>query len=108
MRGAYYDQWRPAVQPARLRDLDRFLARVNEKLAGVRPLDARDATHAVLRVLCRHLDRGQVLKVLDALPQPIRAFWPLGAVPAGTGARGAKMSAAEARETEASRGKAGA
>jgi uncharacterized protein (DUF2267 family) len=88
VRGVYYDQWRPAAQPERLRDLDGFLARVNEKLAGVRPVDARDATHAVLRVLSRHLDRGQVLKVLDVLPQPIRAFWPLEAMPGGVGARG--------------------
>ncbi len=77
VRGAYYDQWHPAGQPDRTRDLDGFLARVDQKLDGIRPINVRDATRAVLRVLSRHLDRGQVLKAVGTLPRPIREFWPL-------------------------------
>jgi uncharacterized protein (DUF2267 family) len=89
VRGVYYDQWHPAAQPERTRDLDEFLGRVSDKVGGIHPVDVRDATRAVFRVLSRHLDRGQVAKVVDALPQPVRDFWPLeDAPPANDAARG--------------------
>jgi uncharacterized protein (DUF2267 family) len=83
MRGVYYDQWQPAAQPERTRDLDEFLARVAEKIHGIRPVDVRDATRAVFRVLSRHLDRGEAAKILNALPRPVRELWPLEHPPPG-------------------------
>lgn len=78
IRGRYYDQWHVAAQPEKLRSLDDFLARVSERVGGLgRPLNARDAARAVFRVLSRHADRGQVRKVVDALPKQIAEFWPL-------------------------------
>lgn len=75
VRGLYYDQWHPARQPERLRTLEEFLGRVREGLEGIRPVDARDATQAVFRTLTRHADPGQVRKVIEALPEEVRAFW---------------------------------
>jgi uncharacterized protein (DUF2267 family) len=75
VRGLYYDQWHPAGQPERLRTLDEFLGRVGEGLEGIRPVNVRDATRAVLRTLTRHVDPGQVGKVIDALPEEVRALW---------------------------------
>jgi uncharacterized protein (DUF2267 family) len=96
VRGLYYDQWHPAAgrmephpRPERSRNLDAFLKRVGEGLAGIRPVNVRDATRAVFRILSRHVDRGQVAKVVHALPEPIREFWPLeGTPPANDAARG--------------------
>jgi uncharacterized protein (DUF2267 family) len=79
VRGLYYDQWHPAGQPDRLRTLDEFLERVNSRLHGIRPVNARDATRAVFRTLSRHADPGQIGKVVDALPEEVRALW-LGAL----------------------------
>lgn len=87
VRGVYYDQWHPAGKPDRTRDLDEFLARVSDKLGGTRPVNVQDATRAVLRVLSRHVDRGQVTKVRDALPQPIHDFWPLEDTPPANDAK---------------------
>ena len=75
VRGLYYDQWRPAGQPERLRTLDEFLGRVGEGLQGIRPVDVRDATQAVFRTLTRHADPGQVRKIIDVLPEEVRALW---------------------------------
>ncbi|MBC4016873.1 DUF2267 domain-containing protein [Siccirubricoccus deserti] len=75
VRGLYYDQWHPAGQPERLRTLDEFLGRVGDGLQGIRPVNVRDATLAVFRTLARHADPGQVRKVINALPEEVRAFW---------------------------------
>jgi len=97
VRGVYYDQWHPARQPERVRDLDEFLERVADKVGGIRPVNIRDATRAVLRVLSCHLDRGQVVKVVDAMPQPVRDFWPLeDTPPANDAERGQGLRPGEA------------
>lgn len=83
VRGAYYDQWRPAALPERTRTLDAFLARVAEGLHGTSDLDPRPTTQAVLRTLTHHLDPGQVAKVMDALPEEVRALWRDSAAVAG-------------------------
>lgn len=75
VRGAYYDQWRPVAQPERYRSLDEFLAKVEENLGAIRPVDPRDAARAVFQVLNRHIAEGQARKVRDSLPEPIRALW---------------------------------
>jgi uncharacterized protein (DUF2267 family) len=82
IRGAYYDQFRPAQQPVVVRDRDAFLALVNRGLAGTRPLDAEAATRAVLATLSRHLPRGQIDKAREAMPKEFRDLWPAEAAPA--------------------------
>jgi uncharacterized protein (DUF2267 family) len=86
VRGVYYDQWHPAAEPDRPRDLDEFLERISDKISGTRPVNVRDAARAVFRTLSRHVDRGQVRKVMDALPQQVRDFWPLEDTPPASGA----------------------
>ncbi|MCX8133437.1 MAG: DUF2267 domain-containing protein [Roseococcus sp.] len=73
LRGAYYDQWRPGAQHEPARSLDEFLARIEENLGRGRPLNPADALAASFRTLARHVDHGQVEKVLGALPHGIRA-----------------------------------
>jgi uncharacterized protein (DUF2267 family) len=81
VRGVYYDQWHVERQPERLRDADEFLERIGQKLTGTRPVNLQGATRAVLRTLSRHLDRGQVAKVVHALPQQLRGLWPIEDTP---------------------------
>jgi uncharacterized protein (DUF2267 family) len=75
IRGLYYDQWHPAGEPDRFRTLDEFLERVAEGMNGVRPVNIPDAAQAVFRTLSRHVGAGQVVNVLNALPEPVRMFW---------------------------------
>ncbi len=76
IRGAYYEHFRPAIQPVPLRTADEFLDVVAENLAGARPVDVAEATQVVLAVLGRHVTPEQVDKVKHHLPQRIRALWP--------------------------------
>jgi uncharacterized protein (DUF2267 family) len=76
IRGAYFDQYRPAVQPASARSHDDFIARIHHDLDGSRPVNAEHVATAVMRTLNRHVTEGQVKKVRDSLPKGVRAMWP--------------------------------
>jgi uncharacterized protein (DUF2267 family) len=76
VRGAYYDQWRPAGKPERIRTRDEFLTRIAEQLEDTRPVNVAKAAEAVFGILARHVSPGQVQKVVEALPEEVRALWP--------------------------------
>lgn len=76
VRGLYYDQYEPTKQPDVTRSLDEFLERVGEGLVNIRPVDAKDATRSVFRVLAHRIDLGQSAKVREALPKEVQALWP--------------------------------
>jgi len=75
VRGVYYDQYKPAAQPADWSTVEEFLTEVQKWLADTRPTDAKDATRAVFALLSRRIPAGQVAKIKQALPEPIRNFW---------------------------------
>jgi uncharacterized protein (DUF2267 family) len=79
VRGLYYDQWHPSEQTLKQRSAEKFLDHVSRRLADIRPVNVKDATHVTLQVLNHHLDPHQVEKVRQALPENIRALWPTGA-----------------------------
>jgi uncharacterized protein (DUF2267 family) len=76
VRGAFYDQFRPSDLPQRRRKLDEFLQPISEELAMTRPVNVREASRAVFRVLSRHVNRGQIEKVVRSMPDEVRAIWP--------------------------------
>jgi uncharacterized protein (DUF2267 family) len=76
VRGLYYDQWHaPGRMDEKPRTLDEFLAPIGERLAQIRPVDARNATQAVFRLLSRHVNPGQIDKVRQSLPGEVQAIW---------------------------------
>lgn len=72
VRGTYYEQWHIGGHGTPPRSLDDFLALVGENLGRGRPVSPAAAVTAVFRTLNRHVDAGQVQKVLGALPSAIR------------------------------------
>ena len=78
VRGLYYDQWHPSDQALKQRSAQAFLDHVSEGLADIRPVNVKDASGAVFRVLDHYVDPHQIQKVRAALPQNIRALWPSG------------------------------
>lgn len=76
VRGIYYDQWHaPGRMDEKPRSLDEFLKPIGEQLTQTRPVDVRDATQAVFRLLSRHVNPGQIEKVRQSLPGEVQAIW---------------------------------
>jgi uncharacterized protein (DUF2267 family) len=75
VRGAYYDQFDPANQPADCDRIEEFVERIADDLAQIRPVDPKAAVHSVFGVLSHHLPDGQIAKVRGALPRSLRASW---------------------------------
>jgi uncharacterized protein (DUF2267 family) len=90
VRGLYYDQWSPSGNPSDLHTADEFLAEVERSLGDIRPVSVRDGVRAVLRTVGDHVERGQIVKVCDALPKEIRALWPMQADTGKMPAKGKK------------------
>lgn len=72
VRGAYYDQYQPAILPDKTRSPDEFIARLAEQVKFTRPVDPQDALAVVCAVMARHVDPGQMEKVWHALPAELR------------------------------------
>lgn len=72
VRGTYAEQWHIAGTPAPVRGMEDFLDLVGAHLGRGRAIGPDAATVAVFRTLVRHIDQGQVDKVLAVLPGPIR------------------------------------
>lgn len=77
VRGVFYDGYRPAGKPDRIRSRDEFLQKIGEQLAQIRPVGADDAARAVFKVLDRHIARGEIDEVKEALPHDIRTLFPV-------------------------------
>ena len=87
VRGAYYDQFQPARQPADWNNAEAFIAQVAERLHDARAVDPEEALKAVLTVISRNITAGQLIKVKEALPRDIRILW--------DGAEARQLAAAE-------------
>jgi uncharacterized protein (DUF2267 family) len=76
LRGVFLEGWRPLDPPRGGRDPEVFLQEVRARVAGTCPRDANDITTSVLWVLSDRLDPGEVRKLIQHLPKPLRTFWP--------------------------------
>lgn len=78
VRGVYYENWRPQVNPTPIRKQEEFLACIQDELGRSRPMDPKGVARAVLKVIDEHLDRGEVEKVKHSLPAELRVLFPGG------------------------------
>ena len=76
VRGIYFEGWRPAGKPEKIRSRDEFLAGLAHKFENVRPINPEDAARAVFQTIEHHVDSGEIADVIQSLPQEIRALWP--------------------------------
>jgi uncharacterized protein (DUF2267 family) len=74
IRGLYYEGWRLANDPTRIRDRAAMIARVREELA-TDPLDPVDVLRAVIHLLVEHVSPGEILDVVATLPSRIAELW---------------------------------
>lgn len=76
VRAAFYDRFDPTGLPKPCHGADEFLQLIADDLRDGRGVDPRDAAQSVFGVLYRHVSKGQIDKVVRALPREIRTFWP--------------------------------
>jgi uncharacterized protein (DUF2267 family) len=76
MRGFYYEGWRLADRPARVRHLNDFLEYIEgENFRGL-GTDSERAVRAVFAVMANRLDAGEVEKIIKMLPEELRGLFP--------------------------------
>jgi uncharacterized protein (DUF2267 family) len=76
LRGAYYEQWRPAATPVKRRTKVDFLAQVGESFK-IDPLaQPSQAVIAVFELLSKKVTRGEIEDVRRALPEELKNLWP--------------------------------
>lgn len=76
IRGLFFEGWRLADVPLRIRDRAEFVQLVASRYRA-RPLDDLDAgVRAVISVLSRNIDFGETFAVLRSLPDELRDLWP--------------------------------
>jgi uncharacterized protein (DUF2267 family) len=76
LRGAYYEQWRPAATPVKKRSKADFIARVADSFKADPMENPAQAILAVFELLSEKITRGEIEKVRHALPQELRNSWP--------------------------------
>jgi uncharacterized protein (DUF2267 family) len=83
LRGAYYEQWRPATTPVKNRSKADFIARVEDSFKAD-PLTRPSASiMAVFELLSNKISPGEIEDVRHALPADLRDMWPEHYVAAG-------------------------
>jgi uncharacterized protein (DUF2267 family) len=83
LRGAYYEQWRPATTPVKHRTKADFLARVEDSFKPDPLAQPSQAVIAVFELLSRKISRGEIDDVRHDLPEEVRTLWPEPYVSAG-------------------------
>jgi uncharacterized protein (DUF2267 family) len=76
VRGVFFEGWHPSDKPRKERHWDEFVAHVSESFALETETHPTEITRAVLRVLCAHVDDGEVNSLKHILPQEIRKLLP--------------------------------
>jgi uncharacterized protein (DUF2267 family) len=76
IRGFYYEGWHPAGTPVKIRHAEAFLDYVNGEVFRGLGVDPEEAVRAVFETLAKHIDAGEVDKLIRMFPQELQAFWP--------------------------------
>jgi uncharacterized protein (DUF2267 family) len=76
IRGIYYEGWRPAGKPVKIRQKEEFLQQVVSHFAPGEELEPETATRAVFKLLRHRISEGEIKKIMDTLPGPIAELWP--------------------------------
>ncbi|HRO49531.1 MAG TPA: DUF2267 domain-containing protein [Hyphomicrobium sp.] len=79
LRGVYYEGWRPARTPERIRSKEQFLDAIETKLLP-RALPVERVVRDVFALLAHHCDPGEISQVIDQLPSGLKGLWPEHAV----------------------------
>ncbi len=75
VRGVYYEGWRPAQVPEKIRTKEKFLEQLAARLRP-HPTAPEAAARDVFALLAHHCDPGEIADVIDQLPLELKELWP--------------------------------
>ncbi len=75
VRGFYYEGWRPTGKPVKDHSAEKFLSDVAEHFPKDPEIDAEKVTRTVLSLLADHIPGGEIEKIMNVMPKPLRQFW---------------------------------
>ncbi len=75
VRGIYFEGWRPAHTPQKVRTKQKFLDQVTLKLLPHR-IPPELAVRDVLALISHHCDPGEISDVISQLPPELQELWP--------------------------------
>lgn len=75
VRGVYYEGWRPARTPEKVRSKEKFLDEITIKLLP-RRVPPEIAVRDVFALIAHHCDPGEISDVIAQLPADIKDLWP--------------------------------
>ncbi len=75
VRGLYYEGWRLTNDPARIRNREELLARVEHELEPDAWFSALAVVKAVIELLKDHISAGEISDVTSTLPRSIAELW---------------------------------
>ncbi len=76
IRGLFFGGWKLAGKPLRDRSIEDFCSHIEKELPPNFPRDAKSIAKGVFEVLFEQLDPGEVAKIIDEMPVPLRQLWP--------------------------------
>jgi uncharacterized protein (DUF2267 family) len=71
IRGLFFENWRPADKPLRIRHPNDFLALVIANYQPRSDIYADDIIGATFKVLSKHVSQGELTDVVMSLPEPL-------------------------------------
>jgi uncharacterized protein (DUF2267 family) len=76
VRGFYYDCWKPAATPVKIKTPQEFYDAVRENFTADRNVNPMRLTEAVMKVLAEHVSPSEVEKLRGISPPELRSLWP--------------------------------
>ena len=76
VRGIYYEDWRPAVTPIKIKTPQEFYDAVRAKFTADRNENPKRVTEGVLMMLCANTSPGEFEKIFQIFPPELREMWP--------------------------------
>ena len=75
VRGFYYDEWKPASTPVKVKTAQEFYDVVRKNFAADQNVNPMRLTQAVMKVLRKNLSPGELEKLRDISPPHLREIW---------------------------------
>lgn len=72
LRGVFFEGWRPAAKPTKVKSKDEFLAGLRSAFPKERDFDAEVAFREVIAVIKFHISAGEIEDVRRNMPKEIR------------------------------------